>query len=54
MLSFSATLVRRVVYMNPVPAVDTSRAITTLEEVGKGEDVSEPFCLAAMRGNMGI
>ena len=30
MLSLSATLVRRVVYMNPVPAVETSRAITTL------------------------
>ena len=30
MLSLSATLVLRVVYMNPVPADDTSLAMTTL------------------------
>ncbi len=30
MLSLSATLVRRVVYMKPVPADDTSLAMTTL------------------------
>lgn len=34
MLSLSATLVRRVVYMKPVPAVDTRRAITTLMHRG--------------------
>lgn len=32
MLSLSATLVRRVVYMKPVPAVDSIRAMTTLME----------------------
>lgn len=45
MLSFSATLVRRVVYIKPVPAVDSIRAITTLMEEDKAERWSVRFAL---------